>query len=361
MNGEYKYGQALDSNMLLTLKVKHGRDFCEELRKARQVADFGVRHRTFSSKDVKHIGLKTSIANQILRKYGRNEKIRKVRNIKLTVPGQGIKTDKEKRTITIPCLRLALACEHFPDFETVNQIEIGNEYAYICVSVREKERFEPRGYVGVDLNTTGHIAVASDPETGKVWKLGKQAEHVHKKYKCIRRKLQKQGRYRTLKRIKNRESRIIRDLDHKVSRKIVGLAASLGRGIKLERLEGIRGSRRQAKSFRYSLNSWSFHQLQGFVGYKARLQGVPVAYVEPAYTSRACSRCGHMGTRSGKHFKCPSCGHVENADVNASFNIALRHECVSRSSVDRDALEGSTGTPQEATLRTTTASEPHKL
>ncbi|WXG44251.1 MAG: transposase [Promethearchaeati archaeon SRVP18_Atabeyarchaeia-1] len=362
MNGEYKYGQALDGSMLLTYKVKHGRDFSEGLGKARQVADFAVRHRTFSSKDVKHIGLKSSIANQILRKYGKNQKIRKIRNVNLTVPGQGIKADKEKQTITIPCLKLALACQHFPSFEKIGQVEVDSEYAYVSISIKEEEPVEPSGYVGVDLNTTGHVAVASDPGTGKVWKLGKRAQHVHRKYMNIRRKLQKRGRYKALKRIKNRESRIVRDLNHKVSRKIVDLAASLGRGIKLERLEGIRGSRRHAKSFRYSLNSWSFYQLQRFVEYKAKLRGVAVAYVEPAYTSQTCSRCGHMGHRNGKHFKCPSCGHVENADVNASFNIAaLRQIGVSQSGIDRDMPEGSTDTPQEATLRTTTASEPHRL
>jgi putative transposase len=347
--------------MLLTYKVRHNRDFSEELRKARQVADFGVKHRTLSSKDVKHIGLKSMIANQVLRKYCRNHNIKKAENVSLIVPGQGIKTDKEKHTITMPCLKLSLTYQQFADFEKVNQVEVGNEYASVSVSVQEKELTEPRGYVGVDLNTTGHVAVVSDPATGKVWKLGKQAEHVHKKYRNIRRGLQKQGKHLAVKRIRDRESRIIRDLNHKVSRKLVEIAASLGRGIKLERLEGIRRNRRHARSFRYSLNSWSFYQLQRFVEYKAKLQGVTIAYVQPAYTSKTCSRCGHMGDRNGKHFKCPSCGHVENADVNASFNIALRHTGVSRSGVDRDAPEGSTDTPQEATLRTTTTPEPHTL
>jgi len=197
------------------------------------------------------------------------------------------------------------------------------------------------------------VAVVSNPLTGKVWKLGKQAEHIHKKYRNIRRKLQTQGRYRLVKQIKNRESRIIRDLNHKISKKIVGIATSLGVGIKLERLKGIRKNWKQAKSFRYSLNSWSFYQLSQFIEYKSKLQGVAVAYIEPAYTSQTCSRCGHIGDRNGKGFKCPHCGHVENADVNASFNIAVHPIGVSQSSIDRDVLEGCIDTPQEATSRTT--------
>jgi putative transposase len=68
-----------------------------------------------------------------------------------------------------------------------------------------------------------------------------------------------------------------------------------------------------------------------------------------------------VGDRSGKSFKCPSCGHVENADVNASFNIAVRQAGVSRSTVDRDAVEGSTDTPREATAGTMQTLEPHVL
>ena len=106
--------------MILTYKVKHNRDFSEDLRKARRVADFAVRYRSFSSRDVKHIGLKSMISNQILRKYERNRNIKKVKSVKLIIPNQGIKVDKSKRTIYVPCLKLLFEYKFPNNFEKVN-------------------------------------------------------------------------------------------------------------------------------------------------------------------------------------------------------------------------------------------------
>lgn len=58
--------------------------------------------------------------------------------------------------------------------------------------------------------------------------------------------------------------------------------------------------------------------------HKARYNGSEIVKVNPAYTSQTCSACG---TRDGKsresqaRFACRSCGHAENADVNAAKNI----------------------------------------
>ncbi len=54
-------------------------------------------------------------------------------------------------------------------------------------------------------------------------------------------------------------------------------------------------------------------------------------------------------------------GHVDNADVNASFNIALCPEGMYQFGADRDVSNGSTDTPKEATPRTTETLEPHEL
>jgi len=336
--------------VILTYKIKHGRDFSVELSKARQVAEYALKYGQSSSSQVKHIGLKSAIANQILRKYGRNKKIKKVSKVNLIVPGQSVKNDLKISTLTIPCLTLVLPYQ-FSGFTKVNQVEVSKEYAFVSVTVPGNKQIQPTAWIGVDLNATGHCCVASNPTTGKVLKLGKKAYHTHKKYKNQRKRLQKKNKLKMIKKIKNRESRVVRDLNHKISRKVVDNALKNNAGIVLEDLSGVRNTKKQAKSFRYSLHSWSFYQLGSFIEYKAKLLGVPVVKIDPAYTSQQCSRCGLLGNRNKKRFECPACGHIENADVNASFVIGLRHQGILQMPEERDSGMGSTDTPQKATAQ----------
>lgn len=464
--------------MLLTYKIKHNRDFSEELRKARKVAEFCIEHRTqnhtlnpppiqgpvssdsqlstfshpsvslspsvfpslppsvssslvssvfspdpsgdssvFSSAsslpgslpgfdslpssdslfpgDVRHIGLKSTISGQILRKYSRNRELKSAKNVKLIIPSRAIRIDREEKTLFIPCLKLLLNYHFSSNFKKISQIEIDSVYAYVAVVFPDEKPENTERYIGVDRNTRGHIAVVADPESGKVWKLGKMRYHTHKKYENIKKRLSAVGKHKQLKAIKKREKNIVKDLNHKISRKIVDVALYNGCGIKLENLKGIRklnskaddaGKSRKNKiddkiksqkrdkrrsketnknliknkskdekymwSNEYSLNSWSFHQLQQFIEYKARLRGVEVAYIDPHATSKRCSRCGLTGNRHSKQFKCPHCGHVDHADVNAAFNIALTPKGRGQFSAERDAEKGSPDTPQKILDRT---------
>jgi putative transposase len=351
--------------MLLTYKIRHDRDFLDELAKAKRVAQIGIDTRTLSSADVRHVGLKSMIANQILRKYSRDRKAKRAHRVNLIVPNQGIKVDKESCEIYIPCLKHRFHYQFRNDFEKVNQIEINSEYMFVTISIPDDVEFLPEGFVGIDLNVTGHCTVMSDPSTGVVKKMGKSANHIHRKYRQMRRRLQKQKRYKKTKTIRNRESRIIRDMNHKISRELVNYAYENNRGIALEALGNIRNNvntkqeklpsylperaQENRQRHRYGLNSWSFAQLQTMIEYKAKLLGVPVRRVSPQYTSQDCSRCGQRGVRELKSFKCPHCGHVDHADANAAFNIAIRgSKGYGQSIADRDAVEGSTDTPQEA-------------
>ena len=221
--------------MILTYKVKHCLNLTEELNKALQIAKYAFKTKSRTSKDVKEFGLKSMISNQILKKYSSNKTIKSVKSVKLCVPNQGIKF--ENNIIRIPCLKLNL---QFNKTHTkINQIEFDKEYAFISCNVPEEAQINPTNWIGVDLNATSHCLVAANPSTGKVLKLGKKACHIHRKYKHIRKNLQKKLKYKVVKNINNKESRIVRDLNHKISSKLVKEAKRQNAGIVMEDLKGL--------------------------------------------------------------------------------------------------------------------------
>lgn len=348
--------------MILTYKIKHKRDFNKELILAKKIAEFGIKYRTISSKDVKHFGLKSMIANQILKKYSLNKNAKKINSVKLTIPNQGIKIESNR--IYIPCLKLWLDIHFNKNFEKINQIEIGEEFAYVSVNYKEPKIYEPQCLIGVDRNTTKHTLVASNINTGKVLKLGKSCNHIHNKYKNIRKSLYKQGKFKQKKKIKNRENRIIKNINHKTTTALINYVKEMKGGIVLENLKEIRQTVKTGRKQRYSLNSWSFYQQQNMIEYKAKKYGIPVFYVEPQYTSQRCSRCGHIDNknRKGNLFHCRKCGIVENAGVNAGFNIAYLHQQgISQFCKESDLQKTSTDTVKEALLESKATLEPHML
>jgi putative transposase len=337
--------------MILTFKIGHGKDFNRELSLAKKVAEYGLQHKSVSCADVKHFGLKSAISNQILRKYSKSKTAKSVKSVKLTIPSQGIKVVEDK--LYVSCLKLSLPI-YFPrDFVKINQVEMGEEFAYISVSYADAPKIPELRTIGIDRNTTHHTIVASCLETGKVLKLGKSLNHIHHKYREMRRHLQKMGKLRKVKEIRDRESRIVRDINHKTTTALMQFARENSACVVMEDLKEIRKTAKTRRKQRYSLHSWSFYQQQMMIEYKSKKFGVSVRYVAPQYTSQRCSRCGHIeqANRNGNLFHCKKCGVVEDSGANAGFNIAyLYRQGIPQFSTDRDMLKGNTDTPKEATL-----------
>lgn len=179
-------------------------------------------------------------------------------------------------------------------------------------------------WIGVDLNTTGHVAVAADMISGKTMKLGKNIHYHHRQSSKNCTKFYKEGKLWKLKKVKSRERKTFKSALNAISRQIVSFAESLGSGIKFEKLFSQRYAHRHdvGALYEFSFQNGSFYSLQQQVEKRAGVRGIPVMYVNPAYTSRRCCRCGTYGRRSKKRFECPRCGYVAHADVNAAFNIA---------------------------------------
>lgn len=123
---------------------------------------------------------------------------------------------------------------------------------------------------------------------------------------------------RKLKRMSGIWNRFMAWTNHNISKNIVD---SLNKGdvIVMEKLLGIR----QSAGYNKWVHKWAFRQFQSFVDYKACMKGIRVVYINPAYTSKTCSRCHNVNTiRHSGFFECKICGHSLNSDLNGARNIA---------------------------------------
>ncbi|MGW2018999.1 RNA-guided endonuclease InsQ/TnpB family protein [Streptomyces sp. NPDC001927] len=184
---------------------------------------------------------------------------------------------------------------------------------------------QPGDFLGVDLGIV-NIATTSDGEV----MAGRQLNRLRARDRRLRQKLRRKNTKsakRRARRRRRKEARRSKDVNHKIAKRIVAEAERTGRGIALEDLTGIRERVRLRRPQRATFHSWAFAQLGGFIAYKARRAGVPVVYVDPAYTSRTCAECGHVDRAnrvSQARFVCRSCGFVDHADRNGSRNIRAR-------------------------------------
>lgn len=205
----------------------------------------------------------------------------------------------------------------------------GKFYLFQTVDVPDTDIEDVEEFIGVDFGLTD-IAVTSDGiKHSSEWlnqyrkKRQKIRGSIQRKGTKGRKKSCKRGCAKLLKRLKGKERTTATIQNHTIARHIVQSAKEQGKGIAIEDLTNIRfTSKRRNKKFRTKLGRWSFGQLRSFLEYKSALNGIKLVAVEPAYTSKTCSICHHIGSRNNKSFKCNNCGHNDDADVNASKNIA---------------------------------------
>ncbi|MFE4676475.1 RNA-guided endonuclease InsQ/TnpB family protein [Streptomyces sp. NPDC056723] len=202
-------------------------------------------------------------------------------------------------------------------------------YLIATCDVPEAEAYEPDGFIGVDLGIVNIATTSTGYQAA-----GRGLGRYRKRQLALRAKLQKKrtkSAKRRLKERSRREQRHVKNTNHIIAKTIVTEAERTAHGIALEELRGIRRRVRLRKPQRVTLHSWAFAQLGDFIVYKAKPAGVPLVYVDPAYTSQMCSQCRHIDKRNRVDqglFICRGCGVVAHADRNASHNIAQRGENV---------------------------------
>lgn len=187
--------------------------------------------------------------------------------------------------------------------------------------------------VGVDRGIK-QLAVVTDGKRQQFYG-GGHTKHVRDRYAKKRAELQRKKAQRNtrsvrraLKRLRGKEARFQKDVNHVASKGIVSFAATVGcPTIAVEQLTGIRDrSQKMRKAQRRDINGWAFYQLEQFIRYKAETLGFELLHVDAAYTSQGCSRCGHTerANRYRNRFRCKACGFELHADLGGARNVALR-------------------------------------
>ena len=205
----------------------------------------------------------------------------------------------------------------------------GDYYLAITVTLPDPPaRDTSGGVLGVDL---GIAQIATDSEGHQY--SGEQVKNVRQKVRRIRKRLQSKGTKKSkvhLLKIRKKQSRFTKDVNHCIAKNIVQTAIGSAKAIALELLTGIRDrGHGYGREMRWLLGNWSFFDLAAKIVYKAKEAGIPVFFVDPAYTSQTCSCCGHCEKANRKSlsvFKCQKCGFESHADLNAALNIETRAE-----------------------------------
>ena len=209
--------------------------------------------------------------------------------------------------------------------------------AQIVYEVAEPGYTDDGNVMGVDRGIKCPAVSYISDGSVKFYGNGRKNKYMRRHYKYLRKKLGKAKKTDAIKRINNKEQRIMKDIDHKLSREIVNTATAHGVSvIKMEQLANIRSTTRTSRKNNQSLHTWSFYRLAQFIEYKAKLAGIKVEYVNPAYTSQKCPVCGNVHHANDRKYIC-KCGFHTHRDILGAMNIRNSTEYVGDSNIRHTA------------------------
>ncbi len=221
---------------------------------------------------------------------------------------------------------------------TMRIVYKGNKIvAQIVYEAAEPEYTNDGNVMGIDLGIKCPAVSYTSDGSVKFYGNGRKNKYMRRHYKYLRKKLGKAKKPNAIKRIDNKEQRIMKDIDHKINHDIITTAVAHNvKVIKLEQLQNIRSTTRTSRKNNHSLHTWSFYRLAQFIEYKAKLAGIKVEYVNPAYTSQRCPVCGSIHHANDRNYTCV-CGFHIHRDLLGAMNICSSTEYVGDSNIRHTA------------------------
>lgn len=264
---------------------------------------------------------------KIIRIHNKAWKFDKEKNVIVIVTkGLWDKTKKKYAKLVLPIKSGSWVEEIIKNHKKfgVGQINLKNNTftTTIDIPIKEQKKYEPEIFIGIDRGINNIAVLVALDKEGKfiISKFfnGNEIRHIRNNYNKYRKEVSEVGRLDLLKKSKGEESRWMEYINHYVSRKIINEIINnklKNPIIKLEKLNNFAPRLR-----------WNYYQLQQMIEYKAKMEGILVDYVTPAYTSQMCPKCGHVDkeNRKGIVFMCVKCKYQNNADFVGAWNIAKR-------------------------------------
>ena len=223
-------------------------------------------------------------------------------------------------------------------------------FLLLSIDIPAKKQVLDKGVVlGVDLGIKCPLYLAINKNDNFKMQIG-DIEHFHnqrtmfqKRFKSLQKLICTQGghgrkkKLEPLEKLKEKERNWVHTQNHVYSREVIKQALKQNAGtIHMESLKDFgKGKDGYVKDeYKYLLRYWSYYELQSMIEYKAKLEGIEVKYIAPAYTSQTCSYCGERGERKKQeefvctNHQCKRRGEKINADFNAARNIAMSKKIV---------------------------------
>ena len=211
---------------------------------------------------------------------------------------------------------------------------------YISVQV-EEDVAEPKhpsiSMVGIDLGVSKFATVSDGTVYQPINSYRKRQKQLAKHQRALSRKTKLSANWKKqLFRVRKTHRKIAdirNDYIHKVSSELSkNHAVIVLEDLKVKNMtKSAKGTQQEpgrnvaAKSgLNKSILDQGWYELKRQLQYKQEWKGGQLILIDPRRTSMTCSACGHVSAdnrQSQEKFQCVSCGHIQNADLNAAINI----------------------------------------
>lgn len=186
--------------------------------------------------------------------------------------------------------------------------------------------------VSVDLGEV-HPAVVGDTEEATIitCRARRHAKQGHNKRlgtlaQAISRTQKGSRRHKRLLRARGRmkakQARVLRDMEHKISRHIVEVAVERrANTIVMGDVRDIADGIDKGTKHNQRMSQWTHGKVRTYVAYKAEAEGIRLVLQSERYTSQICPSCGHRHKPRGRVYTCRACGFSGHRDVVGQVNI----------------------------------------